>query len=170
MSVESGYAAANRQLAQLDGVAGLAAHWLGQESAAAQHYQSSIDRLTAITKKNPDSMPDSDLTQFSCQYAMLLATAVSPQVRDAGKAVQVATEACNRTSQQNVECLEALAAAEASRGNFAVAASWQQKAISLTKPLSRRRSLTVDLTRYRSRQTVGPETAERRVDLQKLVR
>jgi hypothetical protein len=170
VSVESGNAAANRQLAQLDGVAGLVAHWLGQESAAAQHYQSSIDRLTVITKKSPDSMPDSDLTQFSCRYAILLATATSPQVRDAGKAVQIATEACNRTSQQNVECLEALAAAEAARGNFAVAASWQQKAISLTKPLSRRRALTVDLTRYRSRQSVGPETAERRVDLQKLVR
>lgn len=171
ISVESGdAAAANRQLAQLEGVAGLAAHWLGQESAAAHHYQSSIDRLKAITQKNPDPMPDSDLTQFSCRYALLLATATSPQVRDARKAVQIATEACSRTSHQNVECLEALAAAEAAQGNFDVAANWQQKAISLTNPLSRRGELAIDLTRYRSQQPVGPATAERRVDLQKLVR
>lgn len=176
VSVESENAsAANRQIAQLEGVAGLAAHWLGQESSAAQHYQSSIDRLKAITQKNPDPMPDSDLTQFSCHYALLLATAATPQVRDARKAVQIATEACSRTSHQNVECLEALAAAEAAQGNFDVAANWQQKAISLTKPLNRqpltrRGELAVDLTRYRSRQPVGPATAERRVDLQKLVR
>jgi tetratricopeptide (TPR) repeat protein len=170
ISVESGNATTNRQLAQLEGVAGLAAHWLGQESAAAQHYQNSIDRLRAITQKNPDPMPDSDLTQFSCHYALLLATATSPQVHDARKAVQIATEACDRTSHQNVECLEALAAAEAARGNFAVAANWQQKAISLTKPLNRRGKLTVDLTRYRSRQPVGRTTAERRIDLLTFVR
>ena len=90
--------------------------------------------------------------------AWLLATAPDAQMRNGGKAIQLATKACEMTNWQEPELVGTLAAANAEAGDFTEAIKWQQKAIDLTSPtllsqLNERKAL---LALYQSHQPWRP--------------
>ena len=63
--------------------------------------------------------------------AWILATCISPEVRDGPRAVHEGTAACELTHWKDIECLTALAAACAEAGDFASAAKWQDRVVKL---------------------------------------
>jgi tetratricopeptide (TPR) repeat protein len=63
--------------------------------------------------------------------AFLWATCPDPRMRNAQKAIESATRACELTNWKDTLCLDTLAAAYAEAGNFDKAVEWQEKAIKL---------------------------------------
>lgn len=66
--------------------------------------------------------------------AWLRATCPDESIRDAGEAVELARKACELTSNENVECLDTLAAALAADGQFQEAVEVQTRAIAQMEP------------------------------------
>ena len=61
--------------------------------------------------------------------AWILATCDRDEIRDGRRAVAEATVACRLTNWEDVDCLEAMAAACAEVGDFDAAVKWQSGAI-----------------------------------------
>ncbi|MEZ6124097.1 MAG: tetratricopeptide repeat protein [Planctomycetaceae bacterium] len=75
-------------------------------------------------------------TELAPKYALawinkawLLSTCSDEKVRNAGRAIEAATRACELTDFQDFNALKALAAAYAEDANFEKAIGWQEKAI-----------------------------------------
>jgi tetratricopeptide (TPR) repeat protein len=98
---------------------GVAYAYAGDETAAKQDFA----RANAMAPGSVEAYNE---------QAWLMATAPNPGMRDARKAVEYATRACEMTRWQDPSTMETLAAAYAESGNFDEAIKWQQKAVNLT--------------------------------------
>lgn len=64
-------------------------------------------------------------------YAWLLATSPEDNLRDGGRAIELATEACKLTDYKRAHILSTLAASYAEKGDFDKAVEWSTKAVEL---------------------------------------
>jgi tetratricopeptide (TPR) repeat protein len=84
--------------------------------------------------------------------AWILATAPSSQMRDASRALELASRACRASRWRDPSSLDTLAAAYANCGQFQKAISWQEKAIRLEKDRDEKKNLREHLDLYRAGQ------------------
>jgi tetratricopeptide (TPR) repeat protein len=77
-----------------------------------------------------DEEPDDGLLN---NFAWVLATSPSDDVRDGKRAVQLATQACEATDYEKPHILSTLAASYAETGDFATAIKWSEKAVEFSK-------------------------------------
>ena len=78
-----------------------------------------------------------DLVEAHVMSAWIRAACMDPRYRDGKRALESATRACELTNWQDIDALEALAAALAEVGNFAEAAERQQTVVKLNTSYSR---------------------------------
>jgi tetratricopeptide (TPR) repeat protein len=67
------------------------------------------------------------------RLAWLWATCPDAAIRDGGRAVEAARKACELTAWKRADCLDALAAAHAERGEFEEAVKWAEQAMHLAR-------------------------------------
>ncbi|MFI4982082.1 MAG: tetratricopeptide repeat protein, partial [Nevskiales bacterium] len=107
----------------------LAAAHFGLASAYAQAGQpgAAITQLDALLHQQPDS------PALEVALAWLLATADDAQVRDGGRALQLAEDADRRTNHDDPDVLNALAAAYAETGRFSEAVATAERALATAR-------------------------------------
>jgi len=106
---DASVAAAHFQLA-------LAEDHLGQYAEAIEHYE----KVLQLTPNDPDTLN---------ALALLYASATNAEVRTPKMAVQLATRACDATTDQNARYMDTLARSCAADGDFFQAITWEDKAI-----------------------------------------
>jgi tetratricopeptide (TPR) repeat protein len=84
--------------------------------------------------------------------ALIMGTCPEAQYRDGGKAVEIASRACELTKWKSSEFLNTLAAAYAEAGDFDAAVTWQMKAIGLLKDERQRDDYHARLVLYQSKE------------------
>jgi tetratricopeptide (TPR) repeat protein len=99
---------------------GLALLTVGQESQATQHLRRAVELQP-------------DRADLLANFAWVLATHSSSQVRNAAAAITLAEKACELTHNDNPQFLDALAAAYARAGQFDRATATAQKALALAQ-------------------------------------
>jgi Flp pilus assembly protein TadD len=67
------------------------------------------------------------------ELAWLLSTASQQKIRDGGRAVELATKACELTGYKDAGCLDTLAAAYAESGDFETAVKWAEESVKAVK-------------------------------------
>jgi tetratricopeptide (TPR) repeat protein len=118
----------------------LAEDHLGKYAGAIEHYE----KVLSLTPDDPATLNN---------LALLYATATNSEVRSPKMAEQLATRACDATTNQNAHYMDTLARCYAAAGNFFQAIAWEDKAIhramqlndaDLAKELQQRYALLVD--------------------------
>jgi tetratricopeptide (TPR) repeat protein len=115
-SEDAGMAAAHFQLA-------MAEEKLGKYAEAIDHYR----QVLTLTPDDPATLNN---------LALLYATATNAEVRSPKMAVQLATRACDATTNQNARYMDTLARSYAAAGDFFQAIAWEEKALHRAKQLS----------------------------------
>ena len=96
---------------------------IGQHREAIHDFQQALDNYG-----DEESVADPSLLN---NFAWVLATSPLSDVRDGGKAIELATKACELTQFNAPHILSTLAAAYAESGDFATAVEWSQKAVDI---------------------------------------
>ena len=113
---------------------------LGKYAPAIEHYE----KVLTLTPDDPATLNN---------MALLYATATNTDVRSPKMAEQLATRACDATTDQNARYMDTLARCYAADGNFFQAIAWEDKAVhramqlndaDLAKELQQRYDLLVD--------------------------
>jgi tetratricopeptide (TPR) repeat protein len=116
VSEDAGMAAAHFQLAMVE-------NQLGKYAEAIEHYR----QVLTIT-------PDDAATLNN--LALLYATATTSELRTPKMAVQLATRACDATTNQNARYMDTLARSYAADGDFFQAITWEEKALHRARQLN----------------------------------
>jgi tetratricopeptide (TPR) repeat protein len=103
----------------------LTLYQLGQKLTAAARFEGAIAAFGEVIRIEPDNPLAHDAR------ARVWATCAEAGIRDATRAIESATRACELSSWQNPICLDTLAAAYAEAGDFAKAVEYQEKANAL---------------------------------------
>ncbi len=111
---------------------------------AGQHPEAVADLQRALALEPNDSAVLNNL-------AWVLATSPEDQVRDATKAIELATKACEQTDYAKPHILSTLAAAFAEAGQFEKAIKWSQKAVDMEDP-EHQEQLAKELASYQKGQ------------------
>jgi tetratricopeptide (TPR) repeat protein len=96
---------------------------LGKYAEAIEHYR----QVLTIT-------PDDAATLNN--LALLYATATTSELRTPKMAVQLATRACDATTNQNARYMDTLARSYAADGDFFQAITWEEKALHRARQLN----------------------------------
>ena len=130
-----------------------------------------IDECRATVAALVTDLP-ADEWQARATLARFLATSTTDQLRDGKLAVELATKACELTQYKNPEVLDALAAAYAETGDFALASKWAQKAMDEATDDRVRNEIKKHLESFEShkplRDTPAAPTVEKPADIQDL--
>ena len=129
----------------------LAEAHFGLASAYAQagRAREAVAELDALLHAQPDS------PAIEVSLAWLLATADDAQVRDGGRALQLAEDADRRTDHDDPDALNALAAAYAETSRFSEAADTAERALAVARETNQAALLAVlpaRLAQYRAGQ------------------
>jgi tetratricopeptide (TPR) repeat protein len=96
---------------------------LGKYGEAIDHYRQSL----VLTPDDPATLNN---------LALLYATATNAEVRSSKMAVQLATRACDATTDQNARYMDTLARSYAADGDFFQAITWEEKALHRARQLN----------------------------------
>jgi tetratricopeptide (TPR) repeat protein len=116
VSEDASMATAHFQLAMVEGK-------LGKYAEAIDHYR----QVLILTPDDPATLNN---------LALLYATATNAEVRTPKMAVQLATRACDATTEQNARYMDTLARSYAADGDFFQAITWEEKALHRATQLS----------------------------------
>jgi tetratricopeptide (TPR) repeat protein len=116
VSEDAGMAAAQFQLA-------LAEDQLGKYDEAIDHYR----QVLTLTPDDPATLNN---------LALLYTTVTNAELRSSKMAVQLATRACDATSNQNARYMDTLARSYAADGDFFQAITWEEKALHRARQLN----------------------------------
>ena len=103
----------------------------GKLNASIQDHEKTIEIYTRLVDQEGRSELAVDLAESLISLAWLYATCHDDLFRNPEKAGRYATKACELTTWQDHNCLDALAAACASADEFDAAVKWQSRAIEL---------------------------------------
>ena len=93
--------------------------------------------------------------------ALIMATCPEAQYRQGGRAVEMASRACELTKWKNADFLNTLAAAFAETGDFDAAVMWQMKAIGFLKDERQRDDYRTRLLLYQDKKPYRKESRRR---------
>ncbi|HEV7925100.1 MAG TPA: tetratricopeptide repeat protein [Verrucomicrobiae bacterium] len=93
-------------------------------------YAGAIDQYRLVLTLRPDDPATLN------NLALLYATATNAEVRTPKMAVQLATRACDATTDQNARYMDTLARSYAADGDFFQAITWEEKALHRARQLS----------------------------------
>src|ERR1700722_3199913 len=108
-----------------------AAHFqLAESENQLGKYAGAIDQYRLVLTLRPDDPATLN------NLALLYATATNAEVRTPKMAVQLATRACDATTDQNARYMDTLARSYAADGDFFQAITWEEKALHRARQLS----------------------------------